>query len=462
MRTLIRGGIVVNSGSSFRADVLLEDQTILALGEGFTAERVIDATGRYLLPGGIDVHTHLDMPFGGTTSSDDFYTGHRAAACGGTTCHIDFCMQPNGASASEALAIWHAKADGKAVIDYGFHLAITDLNQKVLAELPDLPRQGVSSIKVFMAYKGQFQLSDGELFSLLQKARQAGILTLVHAENGDAVDILVQQAQARGQSAPRFHALTRPAELEAEATGRAIALAEVAEAPLYIVHLTCDGALSRVREARRRGARVWAETCIQYLFFTADDLARTGTVPGLEDFEGAKWVCSPPFRTVADQEALWSGLADHSLSAVSTDHCPFFFQEQKALGRQDFAAIPNGIPAIEDRLMILHHYGVASGRISLNRMVELTATAPAQLFGLKNKGVIAPGYHADIAIWDLEQPHQISAQTHHMRVDYNLFEGTTVTGVPVTVLRRGEILVNEGEFMGQAGSGAYQFREPMC
>ena len=451
MTTLFKHGTIVTASETYPADLLVDGEQIAAIGRDLpaTGAAVVDARGRYLLPGGIDVHTHLDMPFGGTTSADDFQTGHVAAAFGGTTAHVDFVIQSKGASLRQALDLWQAKAAGKACIDYGFHIAITDLTPAVLAEIPRLPDWGVTSVKLFMAYKGALQVDDATLFAVFQQTGPAGILAMVHAENGDAIDLLIQQAVAAGNLAPKFHALTRPPELEGEATGRAIALAVVAGAPLYVVHLTCDLALQQVKAAQARRARVWAETCTQYFFFTADDLARPG-------FEGAKYVCSPPFRTPRDHEALWGGVRDGSLSVVSTDHCPFNYEAQKTLGRDSFANIPNGVPGIEDRLMVLHQAGVRGGRISLNRFVELTATNPAKLFGLyPRKGSLVVGADADIVLFDPDRERTLSAKTHHMRIDYSLFEGTTVRGVPSGVWVRGRQVVDGDRFAGTPGTGQY-------
>jgi len=455
MTTLFKNGTIVTASETYQADLRTDGERIAAIGLDLPTDgaRIVDARGQYLLPGGIDVHTHLDMPFGGTTSADDFQTGHMAAAFGGTTTHVDFVIQPKGASLRAALDIWQAKATGKACIDYGFHVAITDLTPAVLAEIPRLPEWGVTSVKLFMAYKGVLQVDDATLFAVFQRTGPAGILAMVHAENGDAIDVLIRQAVAAGNLAPKFHALTRPPELEGEATGRAIALATVAGAPLYIVHLTCDLALQQVRAAQARGARVWAETCVQYFFFTADDLARPG-------FEGAKFVCSPPFRTPRDQDALWGGVRDGSLAVVSTDHCPFNFETQKALGRDNFAQIPNGVPTIEDRLMMLHQAGVRSGRISLSRFVELTATNPAKLFGLyPRKGSLVVGADADIVLFDPNRERTLSARTHHTRVDYNLFEDMTVRGVPTAVWVRGRQVVDGDRFTGAPGGGQFLHRE---
>lgn len=454
MKTLIQNGTIVTAGETFEGDILIDGEIIAAIGRDLPRDgaEVIDARGKHVLPGGIDVHVHLALPFGGTVSSDDFYTGHRAAAFGGTTTAIDFAMQAVGGTLSQALDTWHAKSDDKACIDFGYHAGITDLTDHVMEEIAELPRHGVASIKLFMAYKGVFQVDDATLFRAMERARDVGLLTMVHAENGDAIDILVRQAIEAGNLEPRYHALTRPAELEGEATGRAVAMAEVLDAPLYIVHLTNEHSLVRVQEARMRGSRVHAETCVQYLFFTKDDLARP-------DFEGAKWVCTPPFRTQKDRELLWNALRDDDLSIVSTDHCPFFFETQKTLGRERFDKIPNGIPAIEERLKVLHEFGVNRNRFDLNRFVALTSTNPAKLFGLEGrKGSIAPGYDADIAIWDMNREQTISAAGSHSNVDYNLWEGTRVRGVPQQVFVRGRLIVDGDRFLGEAGYGRYLHR----
>jgi dihydropyrimidinase len=456
MRTLIKDGTIVTASDIYEADVLIEDEKILGIGSGFTADRTIDARGKYVIPGGIDVHTHLDMPFGGTVASDDFFTGHRAAAFGGTTMHVDFAIQPKGASLRETLDQWHGRANGKAVIDYGFHLAITDLTDTVMKEISKCPEYGVASLKLFMAYKGALMVDDATLFRAMQQAAKHDLLIMVHAENGDAIDILVAEALAAGQTEPKYHALTRPPELEAEATNRAIRLAEVAGASLYVVHVTNAGAVEAIRLARGRGGPIYGETCFQYFFFTKDDLARPG-------FEGAKWVCSPPFREVSDQEALWKAVAANDLQIISTDHCDFWFeggkdgrQGGKELGKGDFSKIPNGVPGIEDRMMVLYTHGVRGGRFSLNRWVELCCVNPAKFFGVyPQKGAIAPASDADIVIWDPEATHTISAKTSHHRTDYNLYEGMKVTGLPVVTMSRGRVLVENGEWKGEAGSGRF-------
>ncbi len=460
MSTVIKGGTVVTAGDTFPADVLIEGEQIIAVGKNLSGATTIDAGGKLVIPGGIDVHTHLDMPFGGTTSSDTFFTGHKAAAFGGTTMHIDFAIQPKGASLRETVDIWQGKATGRAAIDYGFHVAITDLNDSVMNEIPSCLDYGVSSLKLFMAYKGALQVDDTTLFKAMQKAATCGMMIMVHAENGDAIDILVKEAIAAGNLSPKYHALTRPPELEAEATERAIRLAEVAGATLYVVHLTNAGALASIRGARARGRHnIMAETCVQYFFFTKDDLAREG-------FEGAKWVCSPPFREASDQVALWGGVADGSLSVVSTDHCPFWYEggkdgrnPGKELGKANFAAIPNGCPGIEDRMMIMYTHGVRTGKISLNRWVELCCTNPAKLFGCyPQKGAVVPGADADLVIWDPEQKRTISAATQHQNTDYNLYEGWDVTGAPSTVLSRGHVLVQDGIWRGKQGAGQFVAR----
>ncbi|MEN9938840.1 MAG: hypothetical protein RLZZ387_5419 [Chloroflexota bacterium] len=462
MSTLITGGTVVTAADTFVADVLIEGETIAAVGRGLRGDTVIDAAGTYVIPGGIDVHTHLDMPFGGTVSSDDFFTGHRAAAFGGTTMHIDFAIQPKGATLRETLDMWHAKARGNAAIDYGFHVAITDLTDGILDEMPSCAEQGVPSMKLFMAYKGALQVDDTTLFRAMQQAARSDLLIMVHAENGDAIDVLITQAVAAGNLAPKYHALTRPPELEAEATTRAIRLAEVAGCNLYVVHVTNGAAADAIRQARARGSmNIHGETCTQYFFFTKDDLAREG-------FEGAKWVCSPPFREASDHAALWQAVGDGALQVVSTDHCPFWFEggvagrkAGKELGRESFAAIPNGCPGIEERMMLLFTHGVRAGRISLNRWVELTATTPAKLFGCyPQKGMIAPGADADIVLWDPEARRTLSAETQHQQTDYTLYEGWEVTGAPRAVLSRGRVLVEGGVWKGEQGAGRFVHRRP--
>jgi len=450
--TIITNGRVVTATDTFVSDVAINRGKIAAIGDNLPREnaaQVIDAAGKYVLPGGIDVHTHLDMPFGGTTSSDDFETGTRAAAFGGTTTLIDFAIQYKGQTLRTAFDAWMEKASGKAVCDYAFHCIITELADAQLEEMNALVREGVTSFKLFMAYPGVFMLDDGSIFKALRRTANNGGLVCMHAENGNAIDVIVQQALAEGKKAPKYHALTRPTTAEAEATARAIALAEMAGAPVYIVHLSCNDALDKVREARDRGLPVYAETCPQYLYLSIDNF----DVPG---FEGAKYVFTPPLREKWHQEKLWNGLKRDHLQVVSTDHCPFCFKEQKELGRGDFTKIPNGGPGVEHRMSLIYSGGVAAGRFSVNRFVELVSTTPAKLFGLyPRKGTIAVGSDADLVIFDPNRKHTISAKTHHMRVDYSMFEGIQVSGMPSTVFSRGRVVVDEDKFLGRAGAGEF-------
>jgi dihydropyrimidinase len=454
--TIIVNGTVVTASDTYKADIALQDGKIAAITATLprdNAKRVLDAAGKLVFPGGIDVHTHLDMPFGGTTSSDDFETGTRAAAFGGTTTLIDFAIQYKGQSLRTAFDAWMQKA-AKAVSDYGLHCIVTDLPDAQLAEMPQLVREGVTTFKLFMAYPGVFMLDDATIFKALRTAARHGAMVCMHAENGGVIDVLVQQALAEGKTAPKYHALTRPTTAEAEATSRAIALAEMAGAPIYIVHLSCNDALEKVREARDRGLPVYAETCPQYLYLSLENF----DVPG---FEGAKYVFTPPLREKWNQEKLWNGLKHDHLQVVSTDHCPFCFKEQKELGRNDFTKIPNGGPGIEHRMSLVYSGGVAQGRFSVNRFVELVSTTPAKLFGLyPRKGAIAIGSDADLVIFNPEREHTISAKTHHMRVDYSMFEGIKVKGMPEVVLSRGRVLVQDGKFLGRAGQGEFVKRTP--
>ncbi|HLI16017.1 MAG TPA: dihydropyrimidinase [Acidimicrobiales bacterium] len=462
MRSVITGGTVVASSGPYPADVLIDGERIAALTApgselaaafGATADVRVDATGRLVIPGGVDVHTHLEMPFGGTTSSDTFETGTRAAAFGGTTTIVDFAIQRRGESLRAGLDAWHAKAEGRCAVDYGFHLIVSDVNDATLAEMDSLVDEGVTSFKLFMAYPGVFYSSDGEIFRAMRRAAGNGATIMVHAENGLAIDVLVAEALGRGERAPRYHGLTRPSRLEGEATRRAIDLAAQAGAPLYVVHLSAAEALEAIAEARDAGQNVFAETCPQYLFLTDDDLARDG-------FEGAKYVCSPPLRPREHHGPLWRGLRTDDLSVVSTDHCPFCFKEQKELGIGDFSRIPNGLPGIEHRLELTYQ-GVVRGDLSLARWVELNATAPARLFGLyPRKGVIAPGSDADVVVYDPSARRTISASTHHMRVDYSAYEGMEVTGCVDAVFSRGRLVVSGGRYLGEAGHGRFLERQP--
>jgi dihydropyrimidinase len=448
---LIKGGTVATATDQYTGDVLVEGEKITAIGTSLAvpADRVIDATGKYVFPGGIDVHTHLDMPFGGTTSADDFESGTIAAPLGGTTTVVDFAIQYRGQTLHHALDAWAKKAEGKAAIDYGFHMIITELSDQVEQEMDALVRQGVTSFKLFMAYPGVFMLDDASIFRALLRTGKNGGTICMHAENGGVIDVLVKKALAEGKTAPKYHALTRPARAEAEATHRAIALAEIAGVPIYIVHLSASEALEMVTEARDRGLPAYAETCPQYLFLSYDNYEEPG-------FEGAKYVMSPPLRSKETQDRLWRGLAFNDLQAISTDHCPFCMKEQKTLGEGDFSKIPNGAPGIETRMSLVYDGGVRPGRISLNRFVELTSTAPAKIFGLfPRKGTIAPGSDADIVIFDPGKKVRLSANTLHMKVDYNPYEGREVTGATDTVISRGRVIVDGGKFTGRAGSGSF-------
>src|SRR5438477_3658323 len=448
--TIIANGKVVTATDTYLADIAISAGKIEVVGQNLprqNAARVLEAMGKYVFPGGIDVHTHLDMPFGGTTSADDFETGTRAAAFGGTTTLIDFAIQYKGQSLRMAFDTWMKKASEKAVGDYAFHCIITELGDTQLKEMNALVREGVTSFKLFMAYPGVFMLDDASIFEAMQTTAKNGGLVCMHAENGSAIDVIVQQALADGKKAPKYHALTRPTTAEAEATSRAIALAEMAGAPVYIVHLSCNDALEKVREARDRGLPVYAETCPQYLYLSSENF----DVPG---FEGAKFVFTPPLREKWHQEKLWTGLKQDHLQVVSTDHCPFCFKEQKELGRDDFTKIPNGGPGIEHRMSLIYSGGLVQKRISVNRFVELTSTAAAKIFGVfPKKGTIAVGSDADIVVFDPNREQTISAKTHHMRVDYSAYEGWRVRGVVETVLSRGNIVVEDGEFKGKPGYG---------
>jgi len=450
MTTLIKNGTVVTATDMTRADVLIDGERIQAIGTGFgDADTVIDATGRYVMPGGIDVHTHMELPFGGTVSSDDFATGTAAAAWGGTTTIVDFAVQDHGQSLSEGLDRWLEKACPKSHIDFGMHLIVREISEPILREMDTMIERGVPSFKLFMAYPGVFMLDDASIFRAMSRTADNGGLIMMHAENGGAIDVLVQRYLAEGKTAPVNHGLTRPSSMEGEATHRAIALAELAGVPVYIVHLSSREALNAVREGRDRGVHAYAETCPQYLYLSLDDLARPG-------FEGAKFVCSPPLRPADHQADLWRGLETDDLQVVSTDHCPFDYKDQKILGKDNFAAIPNGLPAVEDRYTLLWDGGVGGGHISPMRFVELIATAPARMFGLHpRKGTLAPGADADIVIFNPDAPRTLSAASHHMRVDYSCYEGREVRGRPEVVMQRGNVLVSDGQFHGQPGAGRF-------
>ena len=456
MSILIKGGTVLSSTGSVAADVVVDGERVTAVvAPGAwpgNADTVVDATGKYVLPGGIDGHTHMEMPFGGTFSADTFETGTTAAAWGGTTTIVDFAVQPKGGSLLSTLDKWHEKADGNCAIDYGFHMIVSDVNDGTLKEMDACVDAGVNTFKMFMAYPGVFYSTDGEILLAMQRARANGGTIMMHAENGIAIDQLVAQAIAAGRTDPVQHGLTRPPELEGEATHRAIQLAKVTGAPLYIVHLSAAQALQAVAEARNTGQNVFAETCPQYLFLSIEDLARP-------DFEGAKFVASPPLREKSHQGALWQGLRTNDLSVVSTDHCPFCFVEQRELGRGDFSKIPNGMPGVEHRMDLIFQ-GVVGGELTLQRWVEVTSTTPARMFGLyPRKGVIAPGSDADIVVYDPTARQTLSALTHHMNVDYSAYEGLEITGRVDTVLSRGRVVVDGGGWHGAKGHGRFLSRE---
>ncbi|CAH0343800.1 dihydropyrimidinase [Bacillus sp. CECT 9360] len=452
MKKLIKNGTIVTAADTYAADILIENEKITAIGKNLNAAgaEIIDAAGAYVFPGGIDPHTHLEMPFGGTVTKDDFETGTIAAAYGGTTTVIDFCLTDKGKPLKNAIQTWHNKSKDKAVIDYGFHLMISEINERVLEEIPSvIEEEGITSFKVFMAYKHVFQADDETLFRTLITAKEHGALVMVHAENGDVIDYLTKKALEEGNTKPIYHALTRPPEIEGEATGRAAQLAGLANSQLYVVHVSCQDAVERIIEARNKGFDIWGETCPQYLVLDQSYLEKP-------NFEGAKYVWSPPLREKRHQEVLWNALKNGQLQTIGSDQCSFDFKGQKDLGKDDFTKIPNGGPIIEDRMSILFSEGVKKGRISLNQFVDITSTRSAKLFGLfPQKGTIAIGSDADIVIFDPAIERTISAETHHMAVDYNAFEGMKVTGEPVSVLSKGKFVIREKQFVGEPGSGQF-------
>ena len=466
MRTLITNGTVVNADGSFRADVLIEDGKIAAVGligdqsvsgqalhalAQVAVDKTIDAAGRWVIPGGIDPHTHMDLPFGGTFSKDDFETGSLAAAFGGTTTIIDFAVQTKGEALRPGLDTWMAKAEGNCAIDYGFHMIMGDVNDATLKEMDTLVDEGVTDFKLFTAYPGVFLSDDGAIFSAMRQTAENGGLILMHAENGVAIDIVANANAEAGNTDPYFHGVSRMAVFEGECVNRVIRFAEAAEVPVYIVHLSSRDALEEVIRGRHRGAMVFAETCPQYLFLSLDDMGN--------GFEGAKYVCSPPLRPADHQEDLWRALVKDDLQAVGTDHCPFDFVGQKDRGKDDFRLIPNGLPGVEERVDLMFQ-GVVNGRYSRERWVEITSTAAARMFGLAGrKGVIAPGYDADIVIYDPEKKHVLSASTHHMNVDYSCYEGMEVQGNSDIVLSRGKVIIEDGEYKGAKGDGRFLKRE---
>ncbi len=458
MRTLITNGTIVTADGSYQADILVDGETIALIGRdlaagGVTADETIEAAGRYVIPGGIDAHTHMELPFGGTFAKDTFLTGTRAAAFGGTTTIVDFAVQSKGKSLREGLDTWHAKAQDNAVVDYGFHMIMSDVNDQSLAEMDQLVAEGVPDFKLFTAYPGVFFSDDGAIFRAMQQTAKNGGLIMMHAENGLAIDVVAADQVAAGHTDPYYHGVARYPIFEGEATNRVIRLAEAAGVPVYIVHLSARDALNEVRAARDRGAMAFAETCPQYLFLTLDDLGH--------GFEGAKFVCSPPLRPADHAEELWTGLVKDDLQVVSTDHCPFDFHGQKELGRGDFRKIPNGLPAVEDRVDLLHDGGAVGGRFTKERWVEVISTAPAKMFGLyPKKGAIAVGSDADLVVYDPNARRTISATTHHMDVDYSCYEGRVVQGRSDVVLSRGSVVVRNGEFAGRAGHGQFVKRAP--
>ena len=454
MDLVIKNGMIVTATETYPGDIGIDGGTIALIGRNLSGDQVIDAKGMYVMPGGIDPHTHLELPFMGTVSADDFRTGTIAAACGGTTAIIDFAIQGKGQTLRQALDIWLKRAEGKACIDYGMHVAIGAMDDERMAEMGEMVDMGVSSFKIFMAYKGTFMVDDESLFRALLRAKEIGALISVHAENGDVLNYLIKKHVAEGKKEPIWHALSHPPEAEAEATHRAIVLAGMADAPIYFVHMSAADALEEVKAGRAKGFKVYGETCPQYLLFSMEKYEEP-------NFEGAKYVMSPPLRPKGNSEALWKGLSSGDLQAVGTDHCPFNFVGQKDMGRDNFAAIPNGMPGIETRMPLIYHFGVNAGRFSINRFVDLVSTGPARLFGLlPRKGTIAIGADADLVIWDPNKEHKLTKENLHMNVDHSPYDHVTVKGYPVLVLQRGKVIVRDNQFVGKVGAGQFLKRSP--
>ncbi len=442
---VIKNGKIVTNGDSYVADIGVKDGKVIEIATCIDCENVYDAEGKYLIPGGIDVHTHLDMPFCGTFSSDDFLTGTKAAAIGGTTTVVDYAIQPGGKTLKDAIDIWKEKAEGKAVIDYGFHLAVTNLDDQARKDLPELLKNGFSSFKVFMVYDGM-RLSDKELLEILQIAKDNDGLVCVHAENYDSINYNIAKLLADGKTDPVYHAISRPQKCEAEATNRAVKLAEMVDAPIYIVHVSNRETADVIARSRQEGFKTMGETCTQYLLLSIDNYLEP-------DFAGSKYVMSPPLREGFNNELLWDSLKFSKLQTIATDHCPFFM-EQKKMGLNDFTKIPNGAPGIEARLALIYHNGVNEGRLPIEKFVELTSTNPAKIFGMyPKKGTIAVGSDADIVVLDPEKEVTISVDNLHENVDYTPFEGFSVKGYPVATFSRGDLVAENGEYVGSEARG---------
>jgi len=459
--TLIKNGTIVTASDTFGADILIEGEEIRAIGENLSAPNaeIVDATGKFILPGGVDAHTHFDLPMFGTVSSDDHYTGHKAAAFGGTTTVMDFVVQEEKGF-EYSVELWRKKAE-KAAIDYSFHMNLTHLDERAAREIPRLMQMGISTLKVFSAYNGRLRLGDGEIFRALKIARENGMLIMAHCENGDVIETLLAEALAAGRASPEWHAHTRPKWGAVESSLRLMAMAQQADAPVYIVHMNAGGEVDMLQYARERGVKAMGETCPQYLFFTVENLRQP---------DGAKWICSPPMRDKEDNARLWKGLRENILQTIGTDHCPFFFDGSqpilyegkeiaiagKELGRDDFTKIPNGLPGVQDRLPILWTYGVGAGNLTPNQFVALTSTNPAKIFGLyPRKGALLPGADADIVIWDRDKKVKYGAGLSHQRTDYNLYEGWNLTGYPEKVFLRGKLIVDGARWLGARGGGQF-------